>query len=218
MSLAIELLTVGLVMGASQCMLSCMPMLALYVAGTKEGWREGLKDTLIFSISRLFAYVLLGFVAGFAGMFLATFLQDQRVTFYLWISVGSFVSLLGVLVMLGKEPHIRFCKILSRHTVADGTKSMALLGFIMGIAPCAPLMGVLTYIALSVKNPLLGAAYTFCFGVGAALITPIIIMGVFSSVAPRLLFKNRKILDIFRRSCGLLLIFLGVRLIVDVIS
>ena len=218
MSVAIELFTAGLVLGASQCVISCVPMLVLYVAGTREGWKEGLKATLIFSFSRLFAYSLLGLVAGFSGMFLADFLQNPGLGSYLWISAGAFISLLGVLVILGKEPRFHFCRALSQHAVNDSTKSMALLGFIVGVAPCAPLLGILTYIAFSVKDSLMGAFYAFCFGVGTTIITPIIVLGVLSSVVPRLLFKNPKILDIFRRSCGLLLLFFGARLIVDAIG
>jgi len=215
MSVALELFTAGLVLGTSQCMISCVPMLALYVAGTREGWREGLKATLIFSFSRLFTYVLLGLVAGFSGMFLADFLQNPGFGFYLQIAAGAFICLLGVLVILGKEPHIRFCQALSRHTVGDSTKSMALLGFIVGMAPCAPLLGILTYIAFSVKDSLLGAFYALCFGAGTTIITPIVVLGVLSSVVPRLLFKNPRVLDIFRRSCGLLLVFFGAQLIVN---
>ena len=218
MSIAIELFTAGLVLGASQCVLSCVPMLVLYVAGTREGWREGLKATLIFSFSRLFAYVLLGFLAGFSGMFLADFLQNPGFGSCLWISAGAFISALGILVILGKEPRFHLCRVLSHHTVNDSTKSMALLGFIVGVAPCAPLLGILTYIAFSVKDSLLGGIYAFCFGVGASVITPIVVLGVLSSVVPRLLFKSPKILDIFRRSCGLLLVFFGARLIVDTIG
>ena len=218
MSVAIELFTAGLVLGASQCVVSCAPMLLLYVAGTREGWREGLKATLIFSLSRLFAYVLLGLVAGFSGVFLASFLQNLGFGSHLWISAGAFVSLLGVLVILGKEPRFHLCRVLSQHTVNDSTKSMALLGFIVGVAPCAPLLGVLTYIAFSVKDSLIGAFYAFCFGVGTTIITPIVLLGVLSSIVPRLLFKNPKVLDIFRRSCGLLLLFFGARLIVDTIG
>jgi len=218
MSVAIELFTAGLVLGASQCVISCVPMLALYVAGTREGWREGLKATLVFSFSRLFAYVLLGLVAGFSGMLLADFLQNPGVGLYLWTSAGAFISLLGVLVIIGREPRFHLCRALSQHTVNDSTKSMALLGFIVGVAPCAPLLGILTYIAFSVKDSLLGAVYAFCFGVGTTIITPIVLLGVLSSVVPRLLFKNPKFLDIFRRSCGLLLLFFGARLIVDAIG
>ena len=70
------------------------------------------------------------------------------------------------MVILGKEPRFHFCQALSQHTVNDSTKSMALLGFIVGVAPCAPLLGILTYIAFSVKDSLLGAFYAFCFGFG----------------------------------------------------
>lgn len=215
---AIELFTAGIVLGASQCVISCAPMLVLYVAGTREGWRDGLKATLIFSISRLFACVLLGFVAGFSGALLADFLQNPGFGSYLWISAGAFISLLGGLIMLGKEPRVHLCQPLSRHIVNDSTKSMALLGFIVGVAPCAPLLGVLTYIAFSVKDPLMGAFYAFSFGVGTAIITPIVILGILSSVVPRLLFKNPRIFDIFKRSCGLLLLFFGARLIVNAIG
>jgi len=193
-------------------------MLVLYVAGTREGWREGLKATLIFSFSRLFAYVLLGFLAGFLGIFLTRLLQNQGFGSHLWISAGAFTSALGVLVILGKEPRFHLCRVLSQHTVNDSTKSMALLGFIVGVAPCAPLLGILTYIAFSVKDSLLGAAYAFCFGLGASVITPIVVLGVLSSILPRLLFKSPRILDIFRRSCGLLLVFFGARLIMDTIG
>jgi len=218
MSGALELFTAGLWLGASQCVIACAPMLALYVAGTREGWREGLKATLIFSFSRLFAYVLLGLVAGFSGMLLTDFFQNSGFSFYLWISAGAFISLLGVLIILGKEPRFHFCRALSQHTVNDSTKTMALLGFIVGVSPCAPLLGILTYIAFSVKDPLLGAVYAFCFGVGASIITPLVVLGVLSSVVPCLLFKNPKILDIFRRCCGLLFLFFGARLIVDPIG
>lgn len=218
MSIAVELFTAGLVLGASQCVISCVPMLILYIAGTREGWMEGLKATLIFSFSRLFAYVLLGLVAGFSSMFLADLLQNPEFDSYLWISAGAVVSLLGVLVILGKEPRFHLCRALSQHTVNDSTKSMALLGFIVGLAPCAPLLGILTYIAFSAESPLVGVFYALCFGIGTTIITPIVILGVLASIAPRFLFKNPKILDIFRRSCGVLLLFFGARLIVDAIG
>ena len=218
MSVAVELFTAGVVLGASQCVISCLPILALYVAGTREGWREGLKATMIFSFSRLFAYVLLGFVAGFAGTLLADLLQSPGFGSYLWISAGALIALLGVLVILGREPHFHFCRALSRHTINDSTKSMALLGFIVGVAPCAPLLGILTYITFSANNSLMGAFYALCFGIGTSIITPIVLLGILSSVFPRLLFKNPKILDIFRRSCGLLLLFFGARLIMDAVG
>ena len=217
MSVTAELFIAGLTLGASQCMLSCVPMLTLYVAGTREGWREGLKATLIFSFSRLLTYVVLGLLAGFLGTLLADFLQSPGFGNYVWISAGAVLCLLGALVILGKEPRFHFCRALSQHTVNDNTKSMALLGILVGMAPCAPLIGILTYIAFTVQDSWLGAVYALCFGIGTTIITPIVVLGVLSSIVPRLLFKNQKVLDIFRRACGLLLIFFGTRLILDTV-
>ena len=135
MSVAIELFTAGLVLGASQCVIFCVPMLALYVDETREGWKEGLKATWIFSFSRLLAYVFLGLVAGFSGRLLADFLQSPGVGSYLWLASGAFISLLGVLVILGKKPRFHLCRALSQHTLNDSTKSMALLGLIVGVTP-----------------------------------------------------------------------------------
>lgn len=92
---------------------------------------------MIFSFFRLFAYVLLGLVAGFSGMLLADFLQTPGFGSYLWISAGAFIYLLGILVTLGRELPFHFYQALSQRTVNDSTWSMALLGFIVSMAPCA---------------------------------------------------------------------------------
>lgn len=210
----IELFMTGLALGVSQCLIACAPMLAIYVAGTTKSWREGLKATLIFSLSRLSAYILLGLIAGFGGLFIAETLQKGEFSTYIWIGAGSFVCLIGILMLWGKEPRIHLCQILFRGTIKDSTLSMVLLGFVTAlISFCPVLMGILTYIAFMVKDPLVGAFYGFCFGLGSALITPLLAMGVLASIFPRIIFKTPKILEIFRRSCGLLFLFLGVRLI-----
>lgn len=38
---------------------------------------------------------------------------------------------------------------LMKHILESSFKSMGLLGFIVGIAPCTPLLGIITYIAFS---------------------------------------------------------------------
>jgi len=204
------------VLGVSQCMLSCAPILLLYVAGTKKNWWEGVKATLVFSFSRLFAYILLGLLAGFAGMFITDSLHNLGFSTYIWIGAGTFISIIGVLIIFGKEPHLHFCQILMKGLVKDSIISMAVLGFIIGFASyCAPLIGILTYIAFSVKNPLTGAFYAFCFGLGSAIITPLLVMGILAGILPKLVFKTPKILMIFRRLCGVFFLFLGGRVIFD---
>lgn len=203
----------GLALGVGPCSLFCLPILIPYVAGTREGWVEGLKATFAFSLARLSAYTLLGLVVGLSGELLIGLLGRTEFGFYIWTIGGLFVSLLGVLILLGRELKTASCRILMRYTLDDSLKSMGLLGFIVGITPCAPLLGILTYIALSVKTPLVGAFYALCFGLGASVTTPITVLGIAAGVAPRLIFKTPRIYEIFKRSCGLMLLLLGARLI-----
>lgn len=186
-----------------------------YVAGTKEGWVEGLKVTFAFSLSRLLAYTLMGLLAGLSGELLIGIVGRSEFGLYIWIIGGLFVSLLGVLILLGRDLKAAPCRLLMRYTLDDNLKSMGFLGFMIGITPCAPLLGVLTYIAFSVKTPLLGAFYALCFGLGASVTTPITVLGVFAGVFPRLIFKMPRMYEIFKRSCGFILFFLGIRLVLS---
>lgn len=201
-------------LGVSQCMLSCAPILVLYIAGTKEGWQDAVKATLVFSFSRLFAYVLLGLLAGLVGMFITDSLHNMGFSTYIWIGAGVFITIIGILIIFGKDPRLHFCRILMKDMVKNSIISMALLGFIVGFASyCAPLIAILTFISFSVKDPLTGAFYAFCFGLGSAIITPLLVMGIVAGILPRLVFRTPKILMIFRRSCGAIFLLLGARVI-----
>ena len=214
---AAGLFLTGLSLGATHCTLTCGPVLGLYVAGATHGWRDSLKATLTFSLSRLLSYLVLGFIAGISSTFITGILGGNNFSFYVWIFTGLFISLLGVLIILSKEPHLKLCNLLKRHTIDDSTKSMALLGFIVGIMPCAPLVGVLTYIAVTSKGPLLGMFYSLCFGIGPAVITPIILMGILAGVVPSAVFRTPRIYRFFQLMCGVLLLFYGIRLMLQIV-
>lgn len=219
MSVLVEFFVTGLTLGCSVCALSCGPMLVLYIAGTREGWREGVIATLVFSVSRLAAYVLLGFLAGVAGMFVPNVLHEGGFAAYIWIGAGIFISFVGVLMMWGKGASLHPCQTLMKYTVKSSILTMVLLGFTVGIAShCGPLLGVLTYIALTAGSPLVGAFYAFCFGLGAAIVTPLLVLGVLASIVPRNIFKSPRIFDIFKRACGLLFLLLGARLIFSAVG
>lgn len=153
-----------------------------------------------------------------AGMLITDIIHGEGFATYIWGGAGIFVSLVGVLMLWGKEPRLHLCQLLMRHTINDSTMSMDLLSFVVGIASyCAPFLGILTYIAFTIKDPLAGAFYALCFGLGTAIVTPLIAMGILASVLPRVLFKSPKILGIFKRSCGLLSLLFGARLIISAI-
>ena len=205
----------GLALGMGPCLFFCFPILIPIVAGTREGWTEGLKATLVFSVSRLFAYVLLGLLSGLTGELLLRFISQTQFSLYIWIFGGLFIMLLGVLILLGDGHGFPPSQLLMKYTIKDGLRSLALLGFIVGITPCTPLLGVLTYITLSVESPLVGAYYALSFGLGASITTPLVLAGIVAGGAPSLIFKTPRIHKLFKRSCGLILIILGVKQIIS---
>lgn len=208
------LFATGIMLGASQCMLSCAPLLLLYVAGTAEGWKEGLKAALAFSLARVAAYTILGALVGFAGVRLAEHFRQDTFISWVQLSAGAFVLLLGILIMLGRNPQLHLCRYISRYTLNNSVLSMGLLGFLIGIVPyCAPFLGILTYIAFAVRDSLLGALYGLFFGLGAALVTPLIVAGPLAALIPKLVFKSPLLLEIFRRASGVILLIFGIRLI-----
>ncbi|MGD2142291.1 MAG: sulfite exporter TauE/SafE family protein [Candidatus Bathyarchaeota archaeon] len=215
MGVPLELFLSGLALGTGPCLFFCFPILIPFVAGTREGWMKGLIATLIFSVSRLFAYVLLGMLTGLTGELLLRFISQTEFSLYVWIFGGLFISLLGVLILLGEGHALIPSWLPKRFTIEDDLRSLALLGFIVGITPCAPLLGVLTYIALSVESPLVGIYYALSFGLGASITTPLILAGIFAGGAPSLIFKTPRIHKLFKRSCGFILIILGVKQIIS---
>ncbi len=207
----------GLTVGMSSCVFACAPVIALYVAGTSDGWRSGLRATVVFSLARLSAYTLLGALAGGIGMTLVTNLQQQALASWVQFGAAIFVILLGTLIAIGHHPHIRLCHYLNRHTVQNTTLSMALLGFLVGIVPyCAPFLGILTYIAFSLGNVSLGAMCGLAFGLGAALITPLLVVGPAAGLLPRV-FKTPVLLQVFRHASGGILLLFGVRMVLNAV-
>ncbi len=204
-------------MGFGPCLLFCVPIIIPYIAGTSNGWMEGLKATMAFSLSRLLAYTMLGLVAGCSGMIMIDFLDHTSFCLYAWVVGGLFISFLGFLILFGFEPRVAFHRALKLN-IDGGLLSLVFLGFVVGVTPCAPLIGVLTYIALNVRTPLAGAFHTLCFGLGASIVSPVILLGVVAGGAPSLIFKTPRIYKFFRRSCGVMLIFLGVRQIASQIA
>jgi len=210
MNTSIELFIIGLTVSFGPCLLFCSPVILPYIAATKKGWREGLKSVLIFTLSRLVAYTILGLLVGLLGRLLTEKLY--RFDNFLFILGGLFITLLGILIIFGKDPQLRLCQVLRRYTVDSERGGLILLGITVGLLPCLPLLGVLTYIALRATSFWQGALYGFSFGMGT-VISPLILFGVLASALPGILIKSQKVLNFFRTACGFLLFLAGVQLI-----
>lgn len=211
MSTAIELFIIGITVSFGPCLAFCSPVILPYIAATRRGWREGLVAILTFSFTRLVAYCLLGLLAGLFGRLLSEwFHQFGYLIFFIG---GLFISLLGLLIVFGRDYRHHLCQVLRSYAVDNKIKGPLMLGITIGILPCLPLLGVLAYIALRTENPWQGAFYGLAFGVGK-FISPLIPLGVLASALPAGLIKNQRIYGFFSRLCGVILFLIGVNLIV----
>ena len=183
-----------------------------YIASTQDSWQKGFKSVLIFSLSRAFICVLLGTLAGLFGKILTTTLDKYGLIIY--IIGGTFISLSGILILLGKNPNLHLCQILRKYTVENDIRNTITFGIIIGLLPCPPLLGILVYISLVSKELWQGALLGLSFGVGT-MISPLIIFGILVSSLPKIIIKSPKTLEIFKKACGFLLFLFGVQLIIS---
>ena len=208
-----KLFLTGLAMGWGPCIGVCLPVILPYIAGAEKGWKRGFLASLAFSVSRFAAYVILGFLAGFAAKLLLRGFYQHNIGFYI-SKVGSVVIILfGILMILGKDFRSPFCRILREHTVEKGTRGTMILGFLTGFSPCAPLMGALAMIMLEAKSGFQGMVFGSAFGLGTML-SPVMLFGTLAGGASSYLLKFRRASDIISRSCGALLALWGILILV----
>jgi len=207
----INLFLTGLALGWGPCLSFCAPILAPYIAGSQNNWLGGLKLSLAFSVARIAPYVILSLVSASVGQYLVSrFYQTQAATAINGVA-GLFICLLGVIVLLGRAGHFSFCKA-GKKIGGQGLKEMILLGTLVGFAPCAPLLGVLTYIAFNAGNLLQAATFGLVFGLGT-IISPVILLGLAAGAIPQFLIRRPNLYKIFTWACGIILIYLGVTMI-----
>ncbi len=183
-----------------------------YIAGTKRTWQDGLKATLVFSLTRLVVYTFMGGVVGYVGYYLFQLFHGQIWAKFLWIFAGLFIIALGILIAFGKGIKNPVCQLLQKQTVENSTKSMIFLGLVIGFSPCLPLLAVLTEIMFLAEEFYQGFLYGFAFGIGT-VISPLLLLGALAPLIPAKLIKTDKAMKIFNVVCGALLILVGLYII-----
>jgi len=209
----LQLFGIGFSFGlAGPCLLVCTPVLISYLVGKQANSKQALLDISVFLFGRLLAYLLLGYLAGLSGLVLRQFANSGLVS-SLKLAGGIIIILLGIYVWLGREPLSWLCKRKAGAIFNSG--SLFILGFIVGVFPCAPLLALLLEIALNSKSPIGGMFYALFFGLGtfiSGVIAVGALSGIFTWLAPKI-FKSRTAGLLFRSACSALLILLGLNLI-----
>jgi hypothetical protein len=173
----LQAITLGFLYGIGPCTLSCAPLVVPLIMATAKNSKQGIWLSLIFSFGRVLSYMLLGALTGFLGYILIKLISKKV--------LGVFLILIGVLL---------FFKIQNRCILKSKIKitsfSIALgTGFVYGLAPCQPLLGLMALTAAS-SSAITGLLMGLAFGIGT-IISPIIILGFFSGwFAKQKEFKN----------------------------
>ncbi|MCG2714512.1 MAG: sulfite exporter TauE/SafE family protein [Candidatus Omnitrophica bacterium] len=210
-----QLFGIGLSFGvAGPCFLSCTPFFITYLAGKQLKWRQGLIEALIFLSGRLFAYLVLGYLAGLSTALLRQFGSSSFILFLKPLG-GVIIISLGILILFSREPAYCGCKFLANKVFTFG--SLFILGFIMGVSPCAPLLALLFEITIISKTAFQGLLCALSFGLGAFISGFIVIAGLSGLISwfPAKVQKSSLTLLVFRIIFASLLILMGLNLILS---
>lgn len=198
----------GIILGAGPCLASCGPLLISYIAGTRKNPREGLIIWFWFSLARSLAYLSLALAVTFLSQFLLSFYQEKAATF-VYLLGGIFIFFLGILIIVGKDSQVKICSILNKTFLNGNLRSVLILGLLIGFAPCAPLIGILTYIGVVAKNWMIALFYASAFSLGT-MVSPLLILAAASGLFVRYLTQHKKVYRIFQMVCGLIICILGI--------
>jgi sulfite exporter TauE/SafE len=207
-----KLFLTGLAAGAGPCLATCAPLVLPLVAGTAKNGRQGLGLTLSFFAGRLAVYIGLGALAGWSLRSLSWFTENPALQNNMLRAGAGFILFLGALIVMGKDISSPWCRSWHKYFVDKSHGSMFILGILAGLAPCLPLLGVLTYTAFKARDPLQGALWGGSFGLGTML-SPLLIAGVALGAARGHWPAQKTVQQIFVKGSGILLIVWGLFLL-----
>jgi len=207
-----SLFILGLSFGAGPCLASCGPLLISYIAARRKNIPKSIITYLLFSVSRILAYIVLGLLVFLSGQLISRIMLNT-VPRYFFIGGGAFIVIIGFFTAIGRNSGHKLCLRLQEKFLKRDTLTVLILGLIIGIFPCLPLLSVLSYIGLVSKTWLERLLYGLFFGLGT-VVSPLIILAALAGLIPRIIAQNNKLYGIVNVICGLIIIFLGARLII----
>lgn len=196
----------GLSFGIGPCLVSCGPLLISYLVGTNKKVIPGIWAYFLFSLSRILVYVVLGLVVFSCGELVVRY-KLEFLSRYVFIFGGIFIIIIGLSVAILPLAHM--CQV--KRSLRD-TNTIIGLGLITGLLPCAPLISVSSYIGLVSQTWTDSIVDSISFGLGTA-VSPLFLLVLSGSVVSGVLINKDKIRRILNIICGLIIIFLGLRLI-----
>ncbi len=198
--LAVSFFLLGCLSGSGPCLAACGPLLLSFGVGSSAGVGKSFAGYLLFSLSRVTAYLALGVLFYLSGQ--AVFNRISASSAHLIAAAaGIFICVIGVMIALGHRPPFG--------------KSICAMGFIAGLVPCGPLLAILAYTVM--VSPSLWQCLLLLLAYGAGtLISPLAVLCGISGMIPRWL-KDREIqtVRVLNIVSGIVIILFGLRLLVS---
>ena len=207
---ALQVFSIGFILGLTgPCLLYCLPVTLALSAGIKENYKKILLGVITFLSGRLFAYAVLGFLAGVSGFILRQF-TDSHFSIYLKPAAGVISIAFGVYIFFYRQEKEKTCQSRAHKILTNG--GFFVFGFVVGISPCPPLMGLLLEIALISKTFLQGAIYGLMFGLGTFLSGFILVSGLSGILSwlPKKISRPIVVNTIFKSIYASILILFGI--------
>jgi sulfite exporter TauE/SafE len=206
-----NLFVTGIVFGSGPCLASCGPLLVTYLAGSRENVPQSILSYLMFSFSRLCAYIIITFVAFFIGQ---AVLKKYSAEFALYSAIiaGGVVIFLGANMVFKGANGVSFSQRLCCKQACRNQRSrITLAGFFIGLMPCMPLIAIFSYISLIARHWAESVAYAVAFGVGTVF-SPLLVICGLTGIIARILPQEKYVRGL-SIACGLILVVLGLQII-----
>ena len=121
--------------------------------------------------------------------------------------------MVGIITALGKKLEFKPWNFLRQNIVERDKISIFVLGLIIGLLPCGPLLATLSYIGLISKSWASSLLFSLSFGIGT-FVSPLILFTMLAGFIPRFLPDKKEVYNkIFSFTCGLIIILLGLQLV-----
>lgn len=215
-AIAISLFLTGMFLGLGPCLASCGPLLVSYIAARGKNYTGALWTWFVFSIARVFAYCLLGVLSGMLGQVFIKHIYGLHIGRYISIFGGLFVIALSIAIFFQNKSSLNVHSFIEKHFIKDDTKSIFIFGLIVGMVPCAPLIGIFLTMGLMSRNIIDGIFFGLSFGLGT-LVSPLLILALAAGSIERFLL-NRKTKLFFSRICAIIIFILGILIILRAVK
>lgn len=214
MRLAWSFFIFGLGFGLGPCLLSCGPLLASYATFSCTSFLQGVITYLFFSLSRIAVYLIFSLLTFFLGQ-LAVDRTLTKGRFFIFFLSGFFLIILGLGISLGRFSQRHFCQRWNRFFYNRSKIGALLLGLVVGILPCAPLLSFFAFNALTSKNWQHNLLNATAFSLGS-LFSPLLLLILGGIFLRRNVVDQERLGRLFDFVCGLVIIYLGLRILTRV--